>query len=61
MNTKSLCVFSRFVSFKDDQHLGSLFIFKMMNGNDYLVNRDVQRPQQKQQKKHHSPLSWVGI
>jgi len=38
MNTKFLSLFSRFVSSKDDQCLISLFIFKVMNGDVYLVN-----------------------
>ena len=40
MNTKFLSHSSRFVSSKDDQCLISLFIFKVMNGDVYLVNRD---------------------
>lgn len=40
MNTKFLSLSSRFVSSKDDQCLISLFIFKVMNGDVYLVNRD---------------------
>ena len=40
MNTEFLSVFSHFVFSKDDQCLISWFIFKVMNGDVYLVNWD---------------------